>query len=93
MGRLGFCLSVGVLLMILGGFPLFLVYGVASMVRRDLEGWDYWTTVLSRMFNLSNDAWCFSLQGSVIFLFGAGLCVYGLLSAVVSGTRQQKRAD
>lgn len=38
MRRLGFCLSVGALLMILGGFPLFVVFGFASMVRPELTG-------------------------------------------------------
>jgi hypothetical protein len=73
--------------MILGGFPLFFVAGFASMGIRNVEGWDYWAALLSRMFNFSTDAWCYSLPGSLIFLFGAGLFGYGIFTAVADGVR------
>jgi hypothetical protein len=92
MGRLGFCLSAGTLLMIIGGFPLFVVCGFASMGIHGLEGWDYWRALFERMFNFSNDAWCFSVPGSLIFLGGAGLLFYGIFAAIADGIRWAWRA-
>lgn len=87
MGRLGFCLSVGTLLMLLGGFPLLLFCGFASMGAHGLDGWDYWARVLPRMFNFSNsDGWASSSM-SAIFLFGAGLFCYGIFAAIADGVR------
>ena len=87
MRRLGFCLSADFILVILGGFPLFIVFGFASMERPGLEGWDYWAKVLSRMFNFSNDAWCFSVPGSLILLTGVGLLLYGVFAASLDSIR------
>ena len=85
MGRLGFCLSVGVLLMVLGAFPLFCLYGFATMGPPEREGPD-WATVLSSMFNFA-DAGMFSVLGSVSFLGGAGLFLYGIIASIADGIR------
>jgi hypothetical protein len=88
MGRLGVCLSAGTLLMLLGGLPLLFVYAFASMSMgpHEVEGWDYWSEVLARMFNFA-DSGCYSLTGTVILLSGAALLMYGTLASIADAVR------
>jgi hypothetical protein len=86
MGMRGVCLTAGPLLMILGGVPLLFVYAFASMVPPELAGWEYWSEVLSRMFNFSDAGWV-SLFSSLVVLVGMGLFVWGLAVVLADGIR------
>jgi hypothetical protein len=87
MGRLGFCLSVGTLLMLLGWIPLLVAFTFADMVGPDIEGWDWWATVLPRVFNFSNHDWCFSVPPALILLGGALLVLYGIFATALDAVR------
>ena len=81
MGKRGFCFVGGPLIMFLGGFPLLFLYAFASLEGRGLEGWDYWSEVLGRMF-ISSDAGFASTICLGIFLLGAGFVVTGLVDLI-----------
>jgi hypothetical protein len=68
---------MGPLLVILGGWPLFFIYAFASMVSPELEGWDYWSLVLSKMFNFSDAGWV-SLLSSLVAVLGCAMFLWGL---------------
>lgn len=87
MGKRGVCLAAGLLLMVLGGFPLLVVDAFASMGTRNLEGWAWWSAVLGRMLDFSRDSGWITLMGGLIFLPGLSLLVVGLLSAVAGQGR------
>jgi hypothetical protein len=86
MGTRAVCVTVGLLLMILGGMPLFYIYAFASMVHPDLKGWDYWSEILRRMFDLSS-AGSMSVLSSLIVLIGCGFFLWGLFSTLASAMR------
>jgi hypothetical protein len=86
MGRQGVCLTAGPLLVILGGAPLFYIYASASMVPPNLEGWAFWSEVLSRMFNFEDAGWL-SLFSSVVAGAGIGLFLWGLGDVVLGFVR------
>lgn len=85
MGKLGFCLSVGILLMIIGGYPLLMSSVSAEMALRGKvhDDWD----LLVRMFDFSTDVAPYSVMGSVIFIGGAGIILFGIISTLVDGIR------
>jgi hypothetical protein len=78
MGKRGVLLTVGPLLIVLGGVPLLMIYGVAAMVNPNLDDWDYWSLVLNKMFNFSNAGWV-TVMVSIIVAFGCVLSEWGLL--------------
>src|SRR4029077_16286313 len=86
MGKRGVLLTMGPLLVILGGWPLFYIYAFASMVPPNLDGWDYWSLVWSKMFNFSDAGWISMLSSKVVGL-GCGLFLWGLLVLVGDAVR------
>jgi hypothetical protein len=82
MQKRGVLLSLGPLLVILGGCPLLYIYAFASMVPPELAGWDFWSLVLSKMFDFSDAGWI-SLLSSGVVVAGSALFVWGV--AVVIG--------
>ena len=46
-------------------------------VPPDLGGWDYWSLVLSKVFNFDDAGW-FSLLSSIVVVLGCGLFLWGL---------------
>ncbi len=77
MGKRGVLLTMGPLLVFLGGLPLLYVYAFASMAPPELDGWDYWSRVLSVMFNFSDAGWV-SLISSIVVVSGCGFFLWGL---------------
>jgi hypothetical protein len=88
MGKIGFLLAIGPLLAMLGGWPLLYLYAEASMAPPDLEGWDYWSLVLSKMFNFTDAGWI-SLLSSTIIGVGCMLFVWGLVALVGEAVRRR----
>jgi hypothetical protein len=87
MGKRGFCFTAGPLIMILGGFPLLYIHTVASMMRPEIRGWDYWSEVFSRMFDFSNEIGWTCAMSIGVFLIGAGFFVIGMFDVVMGGLR------
>jgi hypothetical protein len=84
--------------MVLGGYPLFFVYGFASLAAdhpgRDnppLHGWPWWSAVLSGMFNFTTDSGWISLLSSLTFLLGFGLLGVGIVLTVTGLVRRLSR--
>jgi hypothetical protein len=70
----------GLLFVGLGGFGLLYIYMVASMVPDSLSRWDYWSLVLSRMFNFKEAGW-YSLWSVFFIVSGCVLLTWGALFA------------
>jgi cell division protein FtsX len=98
MGPRGLCLTAGPLLIVLGGYPLFFISCYAEMATQGLasqgvDGWPYWSTVLSRMFDFtSQNGWISLISGS-IFLLGLGMLVTGIVMAGTASVRYFRRLD
>jgi hypothetical protein len=86
MGKRAVLLTTGTLLVILGAWPLFFIYAFASMVPPDLDGWDYWSLVLGKMFNFSDAGWI-SLLSTLVVAAGSGLFLWGLVVLVGDAVR------
>jgi hypothetical protein len=88
MGKRGVLLTAGPLLVILGGLPLLYL---SIPLPPDLEGWDYWHSRFSTMFDAGGALFVLS---ATLVAFGCGLFVWesACWSATVSVQRETTTA-
>ena len=84
MGKKGVLLTIGPLLVILGGCPLLLIWTFAAfgMVRPNPEGWDYWSILFGKMFNFEDNTGWICLPALTVVMLGCALFIWGLVVAI-----------
>lgn len=89
MGKRAVLLTLGPLLVILGSWPLLYIYAFVGGSPPEVEGWEYWSRVLSRMFNFADPGWI-ALPSSLVVLFGFALFSWGCTVLVGDAVHQPR---
>ncbi len=71
----------GCVLILVCGFFLLSVYGLASIGTKTQDEPGYWSQVLGRMFGVEDGGWV-AIPSSVGVLLGVALVVFGMVKAV-----------
>lgn len=87
MEKARFLMPVGMVLMVIAGYPLFIAYAFANMMPPEIEGWEYWWNLIDRMYNFESRDGYYVTVASLVFFGGAGLVIWGLYAAIAERIR------